>query len=112
MAHAGGEAWHWPLCAVCTQLYEEPTVVEEYEVPADSVIRQDESQRVTRFAVIARCSHGRGFKRGTVREQRARVDVPEWWGIGHMDAAIQSLIFFKPGEGAPDHGMVTRISNG
>jgi hypothetical protein len=106
----GGELHHWPICAVCSETWGEPTTVEEYEVPADSVIRRGSDLTVCRFQVIARCSHGRGFKPGTVREQRARVDVPEWWGKAHMDAAISLLTFFVPGAGkSPDHGMVTRI---
>lgn len=107
----GAELHHWPLCAVCSEVCREPTVVEEYEVPADSCICNRDGN-LTRFQVIARCSHGRGFKRGTVREQRARIDVPEWWGVAHINDAIAALIFFAPGAGSPEHNIVTSIANG
>ena len=107
----GGELSNWPLCGPCSELYGEPTVVEEYEVPADSCIRADNG-RILRLQVIARCSHGRGFKHGTVREQRARIEVPEWWGDAHLIQAISGLIFFAPGAGAPEHNLVTSIANG
>jgi hypothetical protein len=107
---AGGEGGHWPLCAVCSERCQEPTVVEEYGIPADGVIRK--KGRIVRFTVVASCSHGRGFRPGTVRTQRARIEVPEWWGIAHQDDAIRSLIFFVPGHGNPEHTLVTHIGNG
>lgn len=107
------EVHHWPKCAVCSERCCEPTAVEEYEVPADGVLRDRlDAERIVRFTVIARCSHGRGFKRGTVREQHCKVDVPDWWGVAHMDDAIRKLIFFAPGVGSPEHNLVTRIANG
>lgn len=107
------EVHHWPICAVCSEKWSEPTVVEEYEIPPDGVMRDStDPERIVRFTVIARCSHGRGFKPGTVREQRCRVDVPEWWGVAHMDDAIRQLIFFAPGVGDPEHRLVTGIANG
>lgn len=86
-------------------------MVEEYGVPPDSVVRREDGS-TKRFVVEAACSHGRGFKAGTVSRQRARIEVPEWWGVAHQDAAIRSLIFFKPGEGAPEHNLVTHIGSG
>jgi hypothetical protein len=107
----GGELSHWPLCAVCSERCCEPTVVEEYEVPPGDC-KRDGNGRITRVVVVARCSHGRGFKPGTIREQRAGFDVPEWWGNAHVDDAVRSLIFFAPGHGAPAHTLVTHIGNG
>ena len=110
---AGGELSHWPICAVCSETWGEPTVVEEYGVPPDSIKRRrDHDETIECFQVVARCSHGRGFRKGTVREQRARVEVPEYWGKAHMDDAIRSLIFFAPGAGSPTHNIVTSIANG
>jgi hypothetical protein len=106
----GGEAAHWPLCAVCSELMGEPTVVEEYGVPPDGVVWRD--GEVVQFTVEAACSHGRGFKAGTVRRQKAKIDVPAWWGVAHKDDAVRSLIFFAPGAGAPTHNVVTSIANG
>lgn len=110
----GGEGAHWPLCAVCSEFMGEPTTVEEYGIPPDSVVwRGDaDTRRVVRLVVEAGCSHGRGFKPGTVRRQMARIEVPEWWGQAHIDDAISGLIFFAVGAGAPGHNLVTHIGNG
>ena len=108
---SGGELDNWPKCAVCSERWGEPTVVEEYELDPNACIYDDKG-RIERCAVIARCSHGRGFKPGTVREQHSRIDVPEWWGDAHLLDAISALIFFAPGGGAPHHGLVTHIGNG
>ena len=47
----GGEGAHWPLCAVCSEFMGEPTTVEEYGVPPDSVVwRGDaDTRRIVRF---------------------------------------------------------------
>jgi hypothetical protein len=101
-----GELGHWPICAVCSEACQEPTAVEEYEIPA---VQLEGEERIKCLTVIARCSHGKGFRPGTVKEQHAKIDVPEWWGIAHVDDAVRSLIFFAPGHGAPAHKLVTNI---
>lgn len=106
------EVHHWPKCAVCSERWGEPTAVEEYEIPPGDVKHASgDPDRITSFQVIGRCSHGKGFRKGSVREQRARVECPEWWGSAHMDDAIRWLIFFAPGV-SPEHRLVTSIANG
>ena len=102
-----GELGHWPICAVCSERCQEPTVVEEYEIPG---VELESPERVTEVVVVARCSHGAGFRPGTIREQHAKIEVPEWWGVAHIDDAIRSLIFFAPGaDKMPTHKLVTNI---
>lgn len=93
---------HWPTCAACSERAHGRVVVEEYEV---------DPGLEGRLTVIARCSHGRGFKAEHVHEQRCVITPPEWWGLAHRDDAIRGLIFFIPGTGPViEHGMVTQVN--
>ncbi len=102
-----GEERRWPQCGVCSDRHKGWWPVEEYGTEEAKPVGPDYRGRVI---VIAKCSHGRGFKRGAIREQHATIDVPIWWGNAHLADAIRALVFFKAGEGAPDHGLVTRIT--
>lgn len=102
-----GEQRHWPQCAVCSEQHAGWYPVEEYEIVSGEKPRGPAYRG--RIVVIAKCSHGRGFKRESVRTQHADIDVPIWWGEAHLKDAVAALVFFKSGQGAPDHGLVTRI---
>lgn len=102
-----GEERRWPQCGVCSDQHKGWWPVEEYEVAWDKPTGVNFRARCT---VIGKCSHGKGFKRGSVREQSSSFDVPVWWGNAHVQDAIRALVFFATGQGAPDHGLVTRIS--
>ena len=107
---------HSPRCAVCSDRYEAEReanpfttetnpFVESYEVidePCDGLVIRG------RLTVIAECSHGKGFKPGTIQKSHARIDVPAWWTQAHMTDAVAALVFFGK-EKNPSHGLVVNI---
>ena len=104
----------WPTCGECmTRRPNLPFVpVEEYEL-----VPEGELHGGFRVVCIAKCSHGRGFRSGTVHTQHSVIDVPTWWNLDlakplaskHLVAAVRTLVFFAPGRGAPQHRMVTLV---
>lgn len=104
----------WPACGECMAKRPDlPFVpVEEYELIPEGVLIG-----AFRVVVVAKCSHGRGFRGDTVKTQHSTIDVPVWWNLDpakplsckHLVAAVRTLRFFVPGAGAPQHRMVTLV---
>jgi hypothetical protein len=105
----------WPQCAKCSMARGEGVrvPVEEYEVqpPCEAWTPG------TPIVVLAKCRHAdihttleKGYALRKPEEQIAKLETGPWWGKAHYLAAVKLCVFFKPGEGAPDHGMVTRVS--
>lgn len=115
----------WPTCAECTNRRRangnpDPwSPVEEYSIdPAkrSSILQVRYSIRVV---VEAACSHGHGFRGDYVRRQSSEpIDCPWWWNVDpenpfaskYLQAAVQSLVFFKPGGEKPAHRMVVQVT--
>ncbi len=107
----------WPCCAKCMMARDPEgrirVPVETYEVnpPLEQWIPG------TPIVVIAQCSHrdihtivDKSYGLSKPEEQIARLETAPWWGQAHYLAAVKACVFFRPGQGAPDHGMVTRAS--
>lgn len=118
-------AQDWPVCAECSARWkakgEDGTVpVEEYGVEVDDTGRVLYSGNYSvRVTVVARCSHGAGFRASAVREQRSEpIDCPHWWNVDretplsshYLRHAIRTIVFFRPGEGKAHHRMVTLVT--
>jgi hypothetical protein len=87
--------------------------VEEYEVTPP----YEAWTAGTPIVVVARCAHrdihtmaDKSFMLRKPEEQVAKLETGPWWGKAHYLAAVKKCVFFRPGEGAPEHGMVTRVS--
>ena len=120
------EATRWPTCALCTDATAIGGVAFERWIPVDAYRVEPEVFRKVRllghsaglpgapdvevadvlnpprklgtrgwFTVLAEC-HG--------RETWAEIDVPYYWGVHHVRAAIQSLAFFGA-DTKPEHGL-------
>jgi hypothetical protein len=112
----------WPACAVCSTREQKHVAVESYGIER----ARTKSQRSCKYDLIvwAECSHGaddpdaegrhelgaRLLTRMSVKEkQTARIEIPTWWSDGVEASTISRLIFFQPGQGAPETDEVQRI---
>lgn len=102
----------WPQCAECSRKAAQESGNPDAWVPVEAY-EMDDTEKPTRIVcrsrirIIARCTHGQPHAKP--QYQDAIIEVPMWWGKAHEMEAIRRLVFFAPGGGRPDHGLVTDL---
>lgn len=118
----------WPVCAECTNRYRAMNPGDSRTVPVEEIGCEKAAapfllvgRYSVRIVVTARCSHGHGangWESHARTEVAEPIDCPVWWNVSpsdpygskYLQAAIRSIVFFKPGGERPAHRMVTLVT--